>query len=95
MRMRLPFSDIYLAETKLRILRKTIREFGFSNDECLLIMQRRRLLRCRRYVREWRQRDREIIEKMKKKKIELDLQKYSLHFDIAKYKEIFLESELN
>ena len=87
MLMQLPFSDNYLSKTKLGVLRKTIREFGFSNDDCLLIMQRRRLIKCRKYVHEWRQRDKLIIEELKKKKIELELQKYSLNFDIDKYKE--------
>ena len=95
MLIKLPFSDTYLSETKLKILRKTIRELGFSNEDCSLIMQRRRLLKCRKYVHEWRQRDKQLIEEMKKKKIELDLQIYSLSFDIAKYKGTILESDFD
>lgn len=82
MRMKLPFSDVYLAETKLRILRKKLQEYDFNESDCLLIMKKRRLLRCKRYVREYRKREKNRIEMLEKEKVELCLEKYVLNFHI-------------
>ena len=86
MKMKLPFSDIYLAETKLRILRKNLQELGYSESECFLIMKKRRLLRCKKYVREYRKRERKTIEMLEKQKIQLGLEKDELNFYIDQLK---------
>ena len=81
MRMQLPFSDHYLYHTKLRTLRKTIRDFGFDSEEYLLIMQRRRLLKCRDYVYRLRQKEKQRIEALKLKKAALKLEKEALEYE--------------
>ena len=91
MKMKLPFSDNYLTETKLRILRKNLQKFGYSESECLLIMKRRRLLKCKDYVREYRKRQKKTIEMLEKERIELCLEKYVLSFHIENTKKAMRE----
>ncbi|KAI6656876.1 hypothetical protein LOD99_16179 [Oopsacas minuta] len=86
MKMELPFSNTYVKTTKIRNLRKNLREIGFSEADQLLIMKKRRLLRCKEYVWLYRERQKQIIEELKKQKIKLDLERDSLIFSIEEIK---------